>query len=115
MKVQIGDLAPVSFNHENRDKDSIRYDCDKETWVHVYNGGLVSNARTIWPSHRAKKDKGNVRIYSITRKSSQAAGIEHINIDEFENDNWYDLQGNKITMPRKKGIYIWQGQKVVVR
>ena len=115
MKVQIGDLAPVSFNHENRDKDSIRYDCDKETWVHVYNGGLVGNARMMWPSHRAKKDKGNVRIYSITRKSSQAAGIEHINIDEFENDNWYDLQGNKITMPHKKGIYIWRGQKVIVR
>ena len=115
MKVQIGDLAPVLFNHSDRDKDYIRYDCDKETWVHVYNGGLVDNARMMSPNLRAKKQKGQVRIYSITRKSSQAAGIEHINIDEFENGNWYDLQGNKITMPHKKGIYIWQGQKVVVR
>lgn len=115
MKVQIGDLAPVSFNHADRDKDYITYDCDKETWVHVYNGGVVGNARMMSPNHRAKKTKGNVRIYSITRTSQQAAGIEHINVDEFVNGNWYDLQGNKITMPHKKGIYIWQGQKVVVR
>lgn len=115
MKVQIGDLAPVSFNHADRDKDYITYDCDKETWVHVYNGGVVGKARMMSPNHRAKKEKGQVRIYSITRKSQQAAGIEHINIDEFVNGNWYDLQGNKITMPHKKGIYIWQGQKVVVR
>ena len=114
MKVQIGDLAPVSFCHTDREKDYILYECDKETWVHVYNGGLV-NSVSMAPLHRAKKTKSQVRIYSITRSSSQAAGIERISSDVLESDRWYDLQGNKIQRPTKKGLYILDGQKVIVR
>ena len=120
MKVQIGDLAPVSYCHTDREKDYIRYDCERETWVHVYNGGPVnsnSSARML-ASHRAKKEKGHVKIYSITRSSSSTIpdGIEYINAESFDGaDKWYDLQGNRIERPVKKGIYILQGQKVIVR
>ena len=120
MKVQIGDLAPVSYCHTDREKDYIRYDCDRETWVHVYNGGPVNenNDARMFASHRAKKTKGQVRIYSITRSSSTTPpdGIEYINAESFDGaDKWYDLQGNRIERPVKKGIYILQGQKVIVR
>ncbi len=118
MKVQIGDLAPVSYCHTDREKDYIRYDCDRETWVHVYNGGPVNNSARMLASHRAKKQKGQVRIYSITRSSSSTIpdGIEYINTDAFDGaEKWYDLQGNRIGRPVKKGIYILQGQKVIVR
>ena len=120
MKVQIGDLAPVSYCHTDREKDYIRYDCDRETWVHVYNGGPVddNNDARMFASHRAKKTKGQVRIYSITRSSSATPpdGIEYINAESFDGaDKWYDLQGNRIGRPVKKGIYILQGQKVIVR
>ena len=120
MKVQIGDLAPVSYCHTDREKDYIRYDCDRETWVHVYNGGPVDddNDARMFASHRAKKTKGQVRIYSITRSSSATPpdGIEYINAESFDGaDKWYDLQGNRIGRPSKKGIYILQGQKVIVR
>ena len=111
MMVKVGDLEPVAFNHENRDKDYILYSCLNPTWIYVYNGGPVNGARLN--TNRGKKEKGSVRIYSVTRTSS-STGIELINSDELENDNWYDLQGNKITFPQKKGIYIWRGQKVVV-
>ena len=118
MKVQIGDLAPVSYCHTDREKDYIRYDCDRETWVHVYNGGPVNSSARMLASHRAKKQKGQVRIYSITRSSSSTIpdGIEYINAESFDGaDKWYDLQGNRIERPVKKGIYILQGQKVIVR
>lgn len=120
MKVQIGDLAPVSYCHTDREKDYIRYDCDRETWVHVYNGGPVddNDDARMFASHRAKKTKGQVRIYSITRSSSATPpdGIEYINAESFDGaDKWYDLQGNRIGRPSKKGIYILQGQKVIVR
>ena len=120
MKVQIGDLAPVSYCHTDREKDYIRYDCDRETWVHVYNGGPVNdnNDARMLASHRAKKTKGQVRIYSITRSSSSTIpdGIEYINADAFDGaEKWYDLQGNRIERPVKKGIYILQGQKVILR
>ena len=115
MMVKIGELAPVAFNHPNREKDSVFYECSAPTLVYVYNGGKVSNAR-MDANHRAKKTKGYVKIYSVTRSSSVGDGIERINMDALEeSDRWYDLQGNRINRPTKKGIYILRGQKVIVK
>ena len=114
MMVKIGNLAPVAFNHTSREKDSVFYECSTPTWVYIFNGGKVSNARMV-ADHRAKKTKSQVRIYSITRTSSNAAGIERVNIDALEPGRWYDLQGNRIERPMKKGLYILDGQKVVVK
>ncbi|MBO4891806.1 MAG: Ig-like domain-containing protein [Prevotella sp.] len=115
MMVKIGELAPVAFNHTSREKDSIFYECTVPTWVYVYNGGEVNKARMV--DHRAKKTKGRVKIYSITRSNSNQAptGIEIINGDAQESVRWYDLQGNRISRPTKKGLYILRGQKVIVR
>ena len=114
MMVKIGNLAPVAFNHTGREKDSVLYECSVPTWVYVYNGGKVSNARMA-VDHRAKKQKGHVKIYSVTRSSAKSSGIERINIDALESERWYDLQGNRIQRPTKKGLYILEGQKVVVK
>ena len=114
MMVKIGNLAPVAFNHTGREKDSVLYECNVPTWVYVYNGGKVSNARMA-VDHRAKKQKGHVKIYSVTRSSAKSSGIERINIDALESERWYDLQGNRIQRPTRKGLYILQGQKVVVK
>ena len=114
MMVKIGTLAPVAFNHTGREKDSVFYECSKPTWVYVYDGGMVSNARMA-VDHRAKKTKGHVKIYSVTRSSSQAAGIERVNSDALESDRWYDLQGNRIQHPTKKGLYILEDRKIVVK
>ena len=39
--------------------------------------------------------------------------IENVTID---NEGWYDLQGRKLqSAPNRKGIYIHNGKKVVVR
>ena len=117
MMIKIGNLAPIGFNHTDIQKDSVFYECAEPTWVHVYNGGEVrsSNAR-VKSVHRSKKTKGQVRVYSVTRRSQKATGIEQINFEDFdESDSWYDLQGNRINRPTKKGIYIQRGQKVVVR
>ena len=114
MMVKIGNLAPVAFNHTGREKDSVLYECSVPTWVYVYNGGTVSNAR-MTVDHRAKKEKGQVRIYSITRSSAKSSGIERLNVDALESERWYDLQGNRIQRPTRKGLYILQGQKVVVK
>ena len=114
MMVKIGNLAPVAFNHTGREKDSVLYECSVPTWVYVYNGGKVSNAR-MEVDHRAKKQKGHVKIYSVTRSSAKSSGIERINVDALESERWYDLQGNRIQRPTRKGLYILQGQKVVVK
>ena len=115
MMVKIGELDPIAFNHTSREKDSVFYECTTPTWVYVYNGGEVSKVRMA--DHRAKKTKGRVKIYSVTRSNSSQAptGIEIINADALEAGRWYDLQGNRIGRPTKKGLYILRGQKVIVR
>ena len=116
MMVKIGNLEPVAFHHTGREKDSVLYECSAPTWVYVYNGGTVSNAR-MNAIPKAKKTKGHVIIYSVTRKTQKnVAGIEQISCDALdENERWYDLQGNRINRPTKKGVYILRGQKVVVK
>lgn len=115
MMVKIGNLEPVAFHHTGREKDSVLYECSALTWVYVYNGGTVSNAR-MNSIPRAKKTKTHVVIYSIKRSPAKAAGIEQIRSDALdENERWYDLQGNRINRPTKKGVYILRGQKVVVK
>ena len=115
MMVKIGELDPIAFNHTSREKDSVFYECTTPTWVYVYNGGEVSKARMA--DHRARKTKGRVKIYSVTRSNSSQAptGIEIINAEALEAGRWYDLQGNRIGRPTKKGLYILRGQKVIVR
>ena len=116
MMVKIGNLEPVAFHHTGREKDSVLYECSAPTWVYVYNGGTVSNAR-MNAIPKAKKTKGHVIIYSVTRKTQKnVAGIEQIRSDALdENERWFDLQGNRINRPTKKGVYILRGQKVVVK
>lgn len=41
-------------------------------------------------------------------------GVEDVNVDLNLNDSWYDLQGRKVMNPRK-GIYIKNGKKVLVK
>jgi hypothetical protein len=115
MMVKIGNLEPVAFHHTGREKDSVLYECSAPTWVYVYNGSTVSNAR-MNSIPRAKKTKTHVVIYSIKRSPAKAAGIEQIRSDALDgNERWYDLQGNRINRPTKKGVYILRGQKVVVK
>ena len=115
MMVKIGELEPVAFNHIGREKDSVLYECSEPTWVYVYNGGTVDKAR-MQSSHRSRKTRGHVKIYSITRSSSGGTGVERINSEASEEyERWYDLQGNRINRPVRKGIYILRGKKVIVR
>ena len=42
--------------------------------------------------------------------------IKNTNLKNLTNGNWYDLNGRKLDkMPTKKGVYIMNGRKVVVK
>lgn len=59
----------------------------------------------------------NFRLYYYGSKSiDDVTGIGKIEMTEAaDNDKIYDLQGRRVTSPTKKGIYIINGRKVVVR
>ena len=44
-----------------------------------------------------------------------ATGIESIHNSQFTIDSYYDLQGRKVTTPNRKGIYIHNGKKVILK
>ena len=58
-----------------------------------------------------------VTARNITLVFSDATGVNGvIGVKEVNDDSWYDLNGRKLNgMPTKKGVYIMNGRKVVVK
>ena len=46
---------------------------------------------------------------------SEATGIKTTDCTDYTDSVWYDLNGRKVAAPTKKGIYIMNGRKVVVK
>ena len=57
----------------------------------------------------------NARARAINIVFGEATGVSAIDNGQLTIDNWYDLNGRKVTVPNKKGIYIMNGKKVVVK
>ena len=59
---------------------------------------------------------GNLSARSITiRRSATAIGATLVNSEEVNSEEWFDLNGRKVNKPTKKGIYIKNGKKVVIK
>ena len=57
-----------------------------------------------------------VTLKSIGVNASGATGIEAIDKEQQAADSWYDLNGHRLqSRPTKKGLYIHNGQKVVIK
>ena len=49
----------------------------------------------------------------VLGEDGDATGIRAI--EESQNDTWYNLKGQRIDAPTKKGLYIKNGKKVIVK
>ena len=74
-------------------KDAITVGANK-AWLSINTG--VSSAR-------------------ITLVFDETTKIANTNITNITNGNWYTIDGRKVNAPSKKGIYIMNGKKVVVK
>ena len=116
LMVKVGTNDPVSIYQTERDFYNIPYSSTKESYVYLWNGGTdvvaASRNRII---HKGKKTMGDVKVHTVSYKLKAASGIETVGYGEGENDErWSDLNGRRIEKPLKKGLYIRNGQKVVV-
>ena len=111
LMVKVGSRQPVSIYQTERVDYSIPYESDHPTYVYVYNGGTD----VVSGSTRGKKSAINVRVYKVSYKAKGSSGIEQIYIEPLDDDCWYDLNGQRIAPPVKKGIYINGHRKVVIR
>ena len=75
----------------------------------------VKNAISI-AANKAYLSISNSNARTINLVSdSEATGIRPIDNGQLTIDNWYDLSGRKVATPSKKGVYIQNGKKVVVK
>ena len=80
--------------------------------VNVSDGS--ARTKTI---QKGKKSGINVKVYSVTYKVRSTSGIETIGRETkiLSEDGWYDLRGQHISQPKKKGLYINNGNKIVIK
>ena len=75
----------------------------KEGW---YNASLFDN----------ETGRALPALYELKNFSSGSSGISHITADKGANNTWYSLDGkNNPSKPTTKGLYINNGQKIIVR
>jgi len=115
LMAKVGSNAPVAISMPQMGDYNIPYLSDHETWVYLWNGGQggIESSRT-----RGRKTVANIRVQNIAYKARANApdGILSVDVDDDDTDaRWYNLRGQRIEKPKTKGLYIRNGQKVVVR
>ena len=56
-----------------------------------------------------------MKLGSLNGDDDETTGIRDLMINDSESDVWYNLRGQRIDTPTKKGLYIHNGRKVVVK
>lgn len=61
-------------------------------------------------------DSGSASTRSIVFEGEGTTSLNKVNNEEAKSEQWYDIQGRKLSeKPIKKGVYILKGRKVVVK
>ncbi len=77
---------------------------------------FVKNAIEVGPNKAWLSINTGVPSARITIVFDETTKIANTNLTNLTNGNWYDLNGRKLDkMPTKKGVYILNGRKVVVK
>ncbi len=77
---------------------------------------FVKNAIEVGPNKAWLSINTGVPSARITLVFDETTKITNTNITNITNGDWYDLNGRKLQgIPTKKGVYIMNGKKVVVR
>ena len=88
------------------------------TTNYAFNGKafvFVKNAIEVGPN-KAWLSVSNSNARAINLVFDETTKIANTNITNLTNGDWYDLNGRKLNgMPTKKGIYVKNGKKVVVK
>jgi hypothetical protein len=104
----LGSYSSQSFSGQN--KSILFLGEDGKTLVWPENGAKIG-------AFRANFDLGNnsVRAFHLNLGDSKASGIMTINITDGAG-NWYSVNGMKLNgAPKKKGLYIHNGTKVIIK
>ncbi|MDY6248923.1 MAG: leucine-rich repeat protein [Prevotella sp.] len=111
LKVKIGDNEPVGMELNGKLKVTFPYNVSETTYVYIY-AGANNEAKGFGSS--ASGDAA-LKIYGIEFiRDNTPTDINSVDSGELTVDSWYTIDGKKLSgEPTKKGIYIYNGKKVV--
>lgn len=104
----VGTLEATTIAASTDDQTNYALNGKQFVWV---KDAITVGANKAWLSI----SNSNARAINFVF-DSEATGVGSIENGKLTIDNWYDLNGRKLNgMPTKKGIYIMNGKKVVVK
>ena len=107
----VGTLEATTILASDATADRYAFNGKQFVWV---KKDLAVGANKAWLE--LSKDASNARIINIFFE--ETTGIDEMVNGQWSmvNGTWYDLNGRKLdTIPTKKGVYIFNGKKVVVK
>ena len=84
------------------------YVCNKHDFVWVKSDGRIA-ANRCWIELNYATARALQIVFSAT-------GVNEVKeIKEVNDGDFYDLNGRKVNQPKRKGVYIQNGRKVIVK
>ena len=103
----VGTLEATTIAASSENQNNYAFNGLQFVWV---KNAIEIGANKAWLSI------SNSNARAITLVFDDATAIEMVNgQSSMVNGTWYDLNGRKVNAPSKKGIYIMNGRKVVVK
>jgi len=105
----IGTLEATTIAASSENQNNYAFNGLQFVWV---KNAINIAANRAWLS----VNTGVPSARGITLVFDETTKIANTNITNITNGNWYDLNGRKLDkMPTKKGVYLFNGRKVVVK
>ena len=89
------------------------YVCTGKEFVWVMNEGRIG-ANRCWLEIIAQAAGARANTRSITG-GGETTSMKAVDSGELTGDSYYDLQGRKVEKPNRKGIYVKDGRKVIIK
>ena len=112
LMVKVGENDPVAIHQSEMGDYNIPYKSDFQTIVRMWKGDTEAHN---YSSTRGRKKMPDVRVSKVTYKAVNTDGIQRVTAEAFKDTRWFDLNGQQISQPVKKGVYIHGNRKVVIK
>ncbi len=84
-------------------------DTENSTFDVSLGDGVINNLTMTW--------KGNNPLMRVTLYTTENSGVNDVavDIDDYYDDGWYNLQGIRFETPTTPGLYIHKGKKILIK
>ena len=111
----IGLVPQGEYTLNEKGTVTLSYDVKEDTWFFAFPVFAASSGAPARDNRAPQATQGSLKLYSVKIiPSNEADGIEHIRTDLTGNGFIYNVQGQRVSIP-KKGLYIIEGRKIVIK